>query len=293
MTSAIQCRICGYAVATADPNDTGLVQGNTQRFKHRRFSVWKCPHCLSIHSLEPVDFHDIYKDYALNKRRLDVFARGTLKNLLGRLQRAGLKPTDTILDYGCGNGLFVAYLRERGYPNVIGYDPYMPDSAKRPSGPFDWVVNNDTLEHVDDPRQSIRECIAWLKPGGSLYVGTPDSEPVEMNKLESQIMRFHQPFHRIMVTEKVLHQLGTDLGLEVVAAYRRSYHDTLRPFSNYRFLDEMNQATGHDLDVAMDPAATTSLFLRSPRLWFFALFGYFFPSAYEPAVIFRRPLHHA
>jgi hypothetical protein len=64
--------------------------------------------------------------------------------------------------------------------------------------------------------------------------------------------------------------------------------DTLIPFANYRFLDEFGKALGHDMDAMLQPSAAKVMLTR-PSLWFYAYFGYFFPSAYEPAVILRRP----
>jgi hypothetical protein len=75
----------------------------------------------------------------------------------------------------------------------------------------------------------------------------------------------------------------------VERSYRRSYQDTIRPFANYRFLDELNGRLGHDLDRALDPKQSTAAFARSPALWFFAFFGYLSPSALEPAVVCRKP----
>jgi len=134
----------------------------------------------------------------------------------------------------------------------------------------------------------VEECLGLLRRGGLLYIGTADSEPVDMADLEPHVMRLHQPFHRIIVTEKRLHAIVRGYDVDVVGTYTRSYHDTRRPFANYRFLDELNRALGHNLDRAMDAAAATGAFLRSPRLWFFALFGYGFPSAVEPAILVRK-----
>jgi SAM-dependent methyltransferase len=287
---AITCPVCGHHTDKPRPQDLGVVRGNTERFRQKDFPLWKCPDCLSIISTEPVDFHDIYRDYPLNTRELDVFARHTLRNLLRRLRKAGLKTTDRILDYGCGNGLFVDFLAKHGYPNVTGYDPYVTAYARPPGehAPFDVVVNNDTIEHCDDVHAMLTDCVALLRPGGLLYLGTADSEPVEMSHLEPHVMRLHQPFHRIILTEPSLHKLVGQYDMEMIAAYRRSYLDTRFPFANYRFLDEMNRAVGHNLDRALDADDTTRVFLRTPRLWFFALFGYWFPSANEPAVVLRK-----
>ena len=284
-----RCSLCGYETSAEDRVRVGAVRGNTARFRDRLFSVWKCPGCLTLHALDPVDLADIYSDYPLNKRKMDVYARGTLKNLLSRLKGAGLSKSASVLDYGCGNGLFVRFLKEAGYTNVAGYDPYVPEWASLPTGRFDCVVANDAIEHCDDVRAFVRACAERVKPGGLLYIGTADSAPVEMTDLAPHVMRLHQPFHRIILTGAMLRSLATEPGLTLIKAWRRSYMDTHMPFANYRFLDELNAALGHNLDLALDPKASTRAFLRSPRLWFFAFFGWFFPSAWEPAALLRAP----
>ena len=63
--------------------------------------------------------------------------------------------------------------------------------------------------------------------------------------------------------------------------------DFVVPFANYRFLDEFSRALGHNMDKALDPVSG-KIMLRRPSLWFFAFFGFWFPSAYEPAVVLRK-----
>jgi 2-polyprenyl-3-methyl-5-hydroxy-6-metoxy-1,4-benzoquinol methylase len=282
------CRVCGYDVESPGSGELGVVRGNTARFRSREFRLRKCPVCGSIRALDAVDLADVYRDYPLNRRRLDGFARGTLGNLLRRLRSAGLESSDSILDYGCGNGLFLEFLRLKGFARVSGYDPYVPEFGAPPEGPFDCVVANDVIEHVDDPRSTLGDCARLVRPGGLLYIGTADSEPVRMDDLDRHAMRLHQPFHRTILTQATLLRLAAELGMERVRAWRRSYMDTLVPFANYRFLDEMSRATGHNMDAMLAPSAAR-LVARSPRLLFFGFLGYFFPSAAEPAVVLRKP----
>jgi SAM-dependent methyltransferase len=265
------------------------VPGNTVRFRSRRFPLWKCPFCESLVSLDPFDGKDAYRDYPLNERKLDVFARRTLGNLLARLRRAGLEPSHRILDYGCGNGVFVRFLQERGYVHVEGYDPYVAKYSTPATGLFDFVVANDVIEHADDVRDLVGRCTELVAPGGILYLGTADSAPVGARELAREIMRLHQPYHRIIVTERALKGLALETGFELVASYRRSYMDTLLPFANYRFLDELHRVVGGTLEAMFGPEGVRSV-LHHPRLWFFAFLGFFFPSAMEPAVIIRRRL---
>ena len=288
--TACECRICGYATAAAEPGSLGTARGNTERFRTRTFRLWQCPECHSIWNIDPIDFEDLYRDYPLNRRQLDVFARGTQANLLRRLTAAGMTPSGSVLDVGCGeSAVFIEFLRERRFLDVTGYDPYSNRYRQHP-GPrqFDAVVANDVIEHVPDPRAFARECAAFVKPGGLLYIGTADSRGVDMAHLERELMRLHQPFHRVLFDAQQLQALGRDTGLDLVTSYRRSYMDTLRPFSNYRFLDEFNGALGHVLDRSLDPDAGTVV-LKRPALLFFALFGYFLPCADEPAIVLRKP----
>lgn len=286
--SAYRCVICGYETDRPAPTELGSCRGNTTRFRTQLHHLWKCPRCRSIHNVDPVDFKNLYLDYPLNKRQLDVYARGTLGNLLRRLHRAGLTRQASILDYGCGNGVFIEYLTRRGYARVEGYDPFVEAYAAMPQGQFDCVVVNDVIEHVADPRETIRVCAGLVNANGLLYLGTTDSEPVNMVELEPHLMRLHQPFHRVIITEDTLLALAEETGFELVRAYHRSYMDTLIPFSNYRFLDEFSRALDHNMDRMLQPAAA-KIMLRRPGLWFYAFFGYFLPSAIEPAVILRRP----
>jgi|WetSurMetagenome_2_1015567.scaffolds.fasta_scaffold104765_2 SAM-dependent methyltransferase len=287
-TSQCTCAICGYSTHAPNEKDVGIVRGNTARFINSLFHIWKCPQCGTIYSIDPMDFRDVYTDYPLNKRQLDFFARMSMRNLLKRLKRAGLGKNDAILDYGCGNGLFVAYLKERGYSRASGYDPWVQEFSVLPGdSEFDCLICNDVIEHIPDPRSLIQECVKHLKSGGLLYIGTCDSSGVELDDLEPHIMRLHQPFHRVIFSEKTLHALASETELELIHSYTRSYMDTLIPFANYRFLDEFSRALGHNMDRMLDPKAAAILF-HKPRLWLYGFAGYFFPSAYEPAVVLRR-----
>jgi 2-polyprenyl-3-methyl-5-hydroxy-6-metoxy-1,4-benzoquinol methylase len=56
----------------------------------------------------------------------------------------------SILDYGCGKGNFVSYLRQK-YPDleVTGFDIASDEFTILPSKEFDLTVSLDVLEHVE------------------------------------------------------------------------------------------------------------------------------------------------
>lgn len=283
-----RCSICRSQTIHPDPQQVGAAWGNTTRFKNTCFSLWKCPQCETINTLGTVNFTDIYSDYVLKNRRLDAFACATFSQLLKRLVKAGLKRTDRVLDFGCGSGIFLDFLKQRGFKDAHGFDPYMDAFSSPPKAdePFDCVVLNDVIEHCEDPRSLVATCASFLKPNGLFYIGTSDSSGVNMQDLNRERMRLHLPFHRTIFNEQTLHRLVAD-GFTPVCAWRRSYIDTMWPFSNYRFLDEYNAALGHEMDRAFE-SPSLSTFLKHPRLIFFAFTGYFFPNAFEPAVAVRK-----
>jgi 2-polyprenyl-3-methyl-5-hydroxy-6-metoxy-1,4-benzoquinol methylase len=47
-------------------------------------------------------------------------------------------------------------------------------AIRQPDASFDTVISCETIEHVPDPRQALRELARVLKPGGRLFVTTPN-----------------------------------------------------------------------------------------------------------------------
>jgi SAM-dependent methyltransferase len=95
-------------------------------------------------------------------------------NRLRLLKQRGLRRTSSILDFGCGSGAFVKFLRRQGYERSSGYDAY----AEAYSDPsvlgrrYDLVVSYDVVEHAEDPRARFAELATLLAPGGVLTIGT-------------------------------------------------------------------------------------------------------------------------
>ena len=93
--------------------------------------------------------------------------------------RAGMRPSESILDLGCGAGEHVLHLHNLGFRHLVGADPFL-DAGREVApgvqlyrrrhdeieGQFDWVMMHHTFEHVPDPRATLASVARVLAPGG-------------------------------------------------------------------------------------------------------------------------------
>lgn len=100
-----------------------------------------------------------------------------LMNLFGT-QRTSL----SILDYGCGNGKTVEILRTGGFTACEGFDPFTPAFAKKPSRTFNVILSVETLEHVVDQNEFVRD-IDSLAAEASLILFTTLLQPVNFDEI--------------------------------------------------------------------------------------------------------------
>jgi 2-polyprenyl-3-methyl-5-hydroxy-6-metoxy-1,4-benzoquinol methylase len=95
-----------------------------------------------------------------------------------------------LLDVGCGNGDFLRAMRDYGWEVAgLDLDPKAIeacrdrgieaacgtlDTAGLPEASFDAVTLGHVIEHFHDPIAALEECRRVLKPGGSLFLETPN-----------------------------------------------------------------------------------------------------------------------
>ncbi len=289
MSECEVCNVCEDPGGLAGATDVARVACNVRAFRNEIFTFWRCSNCQSLHCREDADLDRYYREYPVKGHALDFWARAAYANHLHRLKLAGLRQGMSVLDFGCGPGLLVRYLRERGFSDVNGYDAHIPEFSDRGvfARSYDCVISQDVIEHAEDPRAFLAELVRLLVPGGLLAIGTPNAAGIKLAKPELFSLSLHPPYHRHLLSEQALLAMAGKKGLTPVARYHRFYYDTLWPTVNYRFLRGYVRRAGNVLDAAFEPPQV-GLVLTSPVLWFHALFGYFFPPRSEMMVVFRR-----
>lgn len=284
MLESITCNLCQFPGNFETATDIASISSNLRRFQDQKFTVWRCENCHSLHSKEAVDLNKYYEYYI--KLPMNYFTHIAYGNRLKLLKQHGFSKQGSILDFGCGQGLFLSFLKKHGYKNVAGYDPYHVEfsNPETLNKKYDFVVAYDVIEHVENPKNCFYQLIKTLTQRGVLVIGTPDAEGIENS--ENSLTSLHQPYHRHILSKKVLLDLGRQYDLNVELILNRSFYDTFYPGVNWRALSYYIERTGGFLDTVSEPPKISTI-LVSPGLLFYALAGYFLPGSDCMTVVFR------
>jgi 2-polyprenyl-3-methyl-5-hydroxy-6-metoxy-1,4-benzoquinol methylase len=286
VNTAATCVICGAARA-ADA-ETASVRSNVRAFRDERFTVWRCTACQSIHAQDDVDLAHYYARYPVFDAALDWKLRAVYGNMLKRLQAGGLKPTDKVLDYGCGKGVLVQFLREQGY-DTSGWDRYAEgwNDDGVLAHKYDCIVSQDVIEHVDSPHALLDTLHGMTNPGGIVSIGTPDAAALDLKDPEDFVHALHLPYHRHILSMAALQKLGEQHGFAVRRSYDTMYNNTLVPTMNPRFVLHYVRCRDDVFDLVVEPVAFTWK-MFSPLTPFYIFFGYFFDRHTDIQVIFEK-----
>jgi 2-polyprenyl-3-methyl-5-hydroxy-6-metoxy-1,4-benzoquinol methylase len=271
------CRICLHAGPAAE---SVQARCNVRRYRDKKFGVWRCMNCNSLHCETVNDLPAYYANYPIRNQKLDYFTRTWYRVILQRLVDAGLSKGHRILDYGCNQGLFIAFLIENGYVDSSGFDPFVPRFSSQDvlSGEFDWIVCLDVIEHDANPCELVSRMAKLLRTGGRLCIETPNADGILLHDTEVYIHAIHAPYHVHIFSEKALRDLCSKTGLMHLATYRRWYMDSWLPGTARRLFEPLLEYAGNDLDAGYEPPRLVPFF-RHPSLFFYLFFGYFLPAS--------------
>ena len=196
----VRCRDCGLVYVNPLPSAEALGQyypeGVYERGQFSSLGLW------------------------LRKRRLDRYL--------------GNASPGTALDIGCGDGKELLYLREKGW-QVVGTELSESSCAAArsaglevhceeleiigfPDESFDVVMMWHVIEHLRSPRQALQDVNRILKPDGTLLLGCPNYNSVDVWLAKANAY-LDVPRHLYHFTESTMRRLLADTGFDVVATH--------------------------------------------------------------------------
>lgn len=197
--------------------------------------------------------------------------QGEIDHSLRSLPRLKKGESKKVLDIGCGSGSFLRDAMQLGW-EVQGIDPDSK-AASQVAGlrveqgglpqtrfkdaTFDVVTLSHVIEHTHDPVASLREVFRLLKPGGLIWVSTPNVSSVSHYRFRSNWIGLHSPAHLVLFSHKNIKHALRAAG-----------------FNDMRVADMFPQARGYyhmslRLALGEDPFAATG----SPLPFYLRLMG--------------------
>jgi SAM-dependent methyltransferase len=142
---------------------------------------------------------------------------------------ANLKKNDFILEVGCGRGELLFKLRDAGFTNLLGIDPYIEkDTVYNENFKilkkelqeisdlfFDWVMFHHSFEHLKDPVKTFEMLKKVVKKNGNVLIRIPviDSHAWEIYK--TNWVQLDPPRHFFLHTVKSIQYLADKFGFKV------------------------------------------------------------------------------
>ncbi len=137
-----------------------------------------------------------------------------------------------LLDIGCGNGEFLAFMRELGW-EVVGVEPD-PEAAQiaqskfgleviysdlrevgLPKEFFTAITMSHVIEHMVDPMEVLYTCHQLLKPNGRLIVVTPNVESLGHQVFGAAWRGLEPPRHLFLFSKSTLSDCLSYAGFEI------------------------------------------------------------------------------
>lgn len=174
------------------------------KYKLSKFNILRCKNCGLLTRdiiLNKKESEDLYKKGYFCKLQKDYFSAGMSRNMvdslrvidfkerLRKIKKFGNIEKGKILDIGCATGIFLKIAKDDGWQtygveisrfagdfakNTYRLEVFIGElkQAKYKSNTFDVATGFDFIEHVEDPRELIREVKRILKPRGYIVLQT-------------------------------------------------------------------------------------------------------------------------
>jgi SAM-dependent methyltransferase len=149
-------------------------------------------------------------------------------DLLGKF--APYKRSARILEVGCGGGLFLDRARSAGWTtHGTEFDGAVVSEVKGrghtmhlgplighpwPAEHFDVVLSIEVVEHLIHPLDDLREMVRTLRPGGVLYITTPNFNSISKWLAYGKWTIVNYPEHISFFTPRTMHMALSGLGMQ-------------------------------------------------------------------------------
>ncbi len=191
------------------------------------FKIVKCSNCSLVYLLNIPDESEIYEDYYKIEFAKDDYSKDSKFPHLSEIYTINdqrlyylrkLKLKGTLLDIGCGTGLFLQTAQNYGY-EVSGIDvsqtalKFAQESFKLnvsdqkvedligQGKKYDFVTLWHVLEHFTNPKEELKKIRQLLNPSGVLLIEVPNLNSIKFKLAKDKWKGGNHPlYHRTFFT---------------------------------------------------------------------------------------------
>jgi SAM-dependent methyltransferase len=191
------------------------------------FEMRSCGACRTLTAVGDYSADgSLYEEIYAKPPQLTIGARAGLRRILDRLRSTNL--SGRLLDYGFGAGDLMREARDAGW-QVCGVE-YSDNARSRALAEgfevvkeasalsrkdYDVVTMIEVIEHLPNARQALEEAFDLLRPGGALYVTTPNARGLNPRYLGLNWSVVGPPDHRVLFSRSGLTTLAQAVGFRV------------------------------------------------------------------------------
>lgn len=211
-------------------NHTNCVICNSDQLtvlpRYKDHHLVECQNCHFIFSQDIPTREELNTYYNDNYDRTSYFSPITEKRYEELLDSwEPFRKNNTILDVGCGNGFFLEVAKKKGW-NVQGieissnagevckakgievFEGTIREFEKDVQ--YDIVVSIEVIEHLSYPHLFAKKISELIRPGGLLYITTPNFNSLLRYRLKERYDVIDYPNHLGYFTHKTLNRLLSD-----------------------------------------------------------------------------------
>jgi 2-polyprenyl-3-methyl-5-hydroxy-6-metoxy-1,4-benzoquinol methylase len=177
-----QCAKCGCLQIAEFPGDMAQYYPSNY-YSYTHSSQTRIPNPVINLAKKFRDHYAVFGRGMIGKWLYEHFPHEPLRSLLGV---PGLTKAAGILDVGCGSGTLLYLLKEKGFKNLLGIDPFIEKNLDYQNGlkilkkaldemvgEWDVIMFHHSLEHLADPLQILRLVARLLSPNAVCIIRTP------------------------------------------------------------------------------------------------------------------------
>ena len=251
-----ECRICGNSEHNTQYEVREMMLG--LRDKHTYFECADCG-CLQLANL-PKNIQNYYPNddyYSYDTIQVTTGIKGALIKMRDRYAATGncligkimqrIQPHDKlpalrftqvtldskILDVGCGAGHLLHSMKEAGFKNLLGIDPFNSKDIQYDNGlhidkksihklprqniegDWDLIMFNHSFEHVLDQQEVLEKTYQLLKPDGICMIRIPTVTSWAWRSYGVDWVQLDAPRHLFLHSLKSMHVLAKQLGFKL------------------------------------------------------------------------------